>query len=363
MKRRVITVARAQLAWLRATVLPDFEEIMREHFRIWDDNDFHKSEMIYRFKNASMIRFIGLDKANAQKIHGMKQDITYINEAIECNKKQFNQLALRTTEKIFLDYNPSTDSHWIYDSVIPRNDCTFIKSTYKDNPFLEQAIIDEIERLQPTPENIAQGTADEVSWKIYGLGERATQRGLIFGDARIVDEMPPPEDCKKRGIGLDFGFTNDPTAIIDCALAHGELWFDQLVYERGLVNCINPLMPNQKSIEGEFVKLGVKKTTSIRADGAEPKSIAEIRGKGYLISAARKGKDSVLHGIQLMKKYRINITKRSVDLIKERNNYKWLEDTQGNSTNVPIDAFNHGWDAGRYWCVMELGPQAEPGIR
>jgi len=307
---------------------------------------------MYSFKNGSTIEFIGLD--DPQRLHGRKQNITFINEAIECDFASYSQLIIRTSEKIILDYNPSSELHWIYDKVCTRDDCDFFHSTYKDNKaFLECAIIQEIERLEPTPENIKAGTADEVSWKIYGLGVCASPKGLIYPEITIVKTLPPEEDCKKIFYGLDFGFTNDPTAIVKVALAHGELWIQELIYERGLVNTHNPLKPQQKSIEQRLREIRPKH--KIWADSAEPKSIQEIKNRGFCIYGADKGKDSIINGIDLIKCYKLNVTEGSLNLIKEFRNYKW--DTNpytGESLNKPIDNWNHGLDSLRYCCLMEL---------
>lgn len=355
-----ITVSRAKLTWLKATVIPDFKSILKDQFGLWNESDYNKTDQIYRL-GESEFHFVGLDEA--QKLHGRKQDIVWINEAIEAGNADFDQLKMRTTETIILDYNPSTDSHWIYDKVIPRDDCAFIKSTYKDNPFLEPAIVQEIERFEPTPENIKAGTADETNWKIYGLGERAAQKGLIFEHVEYVDKMPELIDCKKSGGGLDFGYSVDPTTLIECRLAHGELWLDQLVYKTGLVNVKNDKMPSQQSIEGELEKLQWPKQKQIVADSAEPKSIREIQSVGFTVVGAVKGPDSVRAGIQTLKQYKINITKRSVDLIKERNNYKWKEDKTGKAKQDPVDAFNHGWDAVRYWASRNLVSKKERQLK
>lgn len=343
------TVGRKKLTWLKATVIPDFITVLKTQFALWNQDSWNKSESIFTI-NGGEVAFIGLD--DPQKFHGRKQDILWINEAVEATYKSFTQLLLRTTKKAILDYNPSYESHWIYDKVIPRDDCTFIKSTYKDNPFLEQAIIDEIERLEPTPYNIAQGTADDVLWKIYGLGERAAHRGLIFNDAKIVPAMPDISTWKKSFYGLDFGFTNDPTALIHIVEAHGELWLQQKIYKRGLTNIINPENTKQDSIQRHLQKLGIPKEAEIWADSAEPKSIQDLKNCGYNIKGTDKGPDSVKNGIDTMKRYKINIVEDSVDLIKEKNNYKWSEDSEGNPTNIPVDAFNHGWDGARYGIFM-----------
>ena len=239
--------------------------------------------------------------------------------------------------------------------MIPRNDAEFIKSTYKDNPFLSDEIRNEIERLEPTPENIEQGTADEVSWKIYGLGERAAHKGLIFGNAKIVKDLPPESEWKKCFYGLDFGFTNDPTAFSRIVLAHGELWLKQLIYKRGLTNTVNINNKSQESIEDYFVQLNIPKSAVIWADSAEPKSIKDLQNAGWFnLKGAAKGPDSIINGINTLLKYKINITEDSIDAIKEKNNYKWKENRSGIATNEPSSNWNHFWDSVRYPAIMEL---------
>lgn len=348
------TISRKRLTWIKGTVLVDFFEIAMEQFGLPgpDSDNWNKSEMTYKV-NGGEISFIGLDEP--QKLHGRKQDIAWINEAVEADKKDFNQLVIRTKEKIILDYNPSYEQHWIYDSVVPRDDCQFMKSTYKDNPFLSPDIIEEIERFKPTPENIRQGTADEVNWKIYGLGERAAHRGLIFGQVEICKDLPPSNEWKKVFYGLDFGFTNDPTALTMIVLAHGQLFFKQLIYKRGLTNIINPMNPKQDSIQGKLIQLGIPKNATIWADAAEPKSIADLNNCGWWgVKPADKGPDSIITGIDTIKRFKCFITEDSIDAIKEKNNYKWKEDKSGNPTNEPIDAWNHFWDSVRYPVYMEM---------
>lgn len=347
-----VTACREKLTWAKATVIPDFISIMQNQFDIWSEDCWSKSESIYYFPNGSEFAFMGIDEP--QKFHGRKQDIAWVNEAVEISAASFKQLLLRTTRQLILDYNPSYEQHWIYDTVITRDDCTFIKSTYKDNPFLEQDVVREIERLEPTPENVRQGTADEVSWKIYGLGIRAAHKGLIFGKAQLCKELPPPEQRKKHFFGLDFGFANDPTALTEVVLAHGDLYFRQRIYKRGLTNIINASNPSQMSIQKLFIDLGIPKNVNIWADAAEPKSIQDLRNCGWNVRAAVKGPDSVVVGIETILRHNIFITEDSVDGIKEKNNYKWKEQKDGQILNVPIDAWNHFWDSGRYGCIMEI---------
>ena len=347
----MVTACRAKLTWAKTTIIPDFREVMESQLGIWNEERWFKSESTYHFPNGSEFAFMGVDEP--QKLHGRKQNYAWVNEAVEIDQAEFTQLLIRTTGQLILDYNPAYEQHWIYDRVIPRDDCTLIHSTYKDNPFLNAGLRQEIERLEPTPENIKQGTADEVSWKIYGLGIRAAHKGLIFAKAQICKEMPPRQDCKKHFFGMDFGFTNDPSVLVECALAHGDLYLRQRFYKRGLTNIVNPSNPRQPSIQGLFIEQAIPKSMNIWADSAEPKSIQDLRNVGWGVRAAVKGPDSVIVGIEAMLRYNIWITEDSVDGIKEKNNYKWKE-VNGIMQNEPIDSWNHFWDAARYGCIMEL---------
>jgi phage terminase large subunit len=258
---------------------------------------------------------------------------------------------MRTTKQVFLDYNPAIDnSHWIVSRVLGRDDSRLIHSTYKDNPFLEKEVINEIERLEPTPFNIEQGTSDETLWKIYGLGQRAVKKGLIFSDVGLTKQIP--SHYKKRFYGLDFGYTNHPTTLIEITLSEGELYFNCLIYKKGLVNRKNS--GSAESIEEYLEKLGIEKSAPIWADAAEPKSIADLQLAGYNVQGAKKGADSVNNGIDQIKQYKSHILESCTDMIKERDSYKWQETKSGELTNTPVDAFNHCWDAASYGCRMEL---------
>jgi len=341
------TISRARLTWAKSSVMVDFLDILDKYFKIYNPNDWNKSESIYKL-NGGEVSFIGLDEV--QKVHGRKQDIFWINEAVEADYKDFEQLVIRTTRRAILDYNPSFEQHWIYDKVIPRDDCDFIKSTYKDNPFLEPEIVKEIERLEPTAENIAQGTADSTSWKIYGLGERAAHKGLIFSKVQLCKEFPPKDEWKRRFYGLDFGFTNDPSCLSEIVYAHGNLYMKELFYKRGLTN-----IGARDSIQSELKNLGIGFQESIWSDAAEPKSIKELNNCGwYNLRAADKGPDSIKSGIDTILRYPCFLLDSSLNAVKEKNNYKWKENSSGESTNVPIDNFNHFWDATRYAVLMEM---------
>jgi len=192
---------------------------------------------------------------------------------------------------------------------------------------------------------------DNNYWLIYGLGERGMLRGLIFDHCKQVDSMP--SQLKNEARGLDFGFTNDVTAMIHCGVSEGEIYLDEEIYETGLTNIINPKAEHQKSIEQRLEGLGIKKNDEVYADSAEPKSIRDLRNCNYLVLPTKKGKDSIVNGIDVIRRYPINITARSVNLWKEARNYKWQE-VDGKQINKPVDAFNHAWDAVRYWALAKI---------
>lgn len=346
---RKITIGRSRLTWVKASVFVDFLDILKNQFKMFNPLHLNKSEMIYSFPNGSMVRFIGCDEA--MKLRGFKSDILFLNEATEIPLEDYQQLSMRTTEKIILDYNPSCTSHWIFDRVIPREDCFFIKSTFLDNPFLEKTIIEELKKFEPTQENIARGTADEVTWKIFGLGERAAHRGLIFNKINIVKELPPQEEWKKVVYGMDLGFTNDPTVLVRVILSHGELYLQEIFYKKGLVNRKNG---DGKSIEEEFIFNNIPRDAIIYCDSAEPKTIKELQNIGwYNVKPVEKGQDSVISGINLMLRWKINITDNSLNGIKETQNYKWKE-VDGTLTNTPLPGWDHFLDASRYAIFSEF---------
>jgi phage terminase large subunit len=194
-------------------------------------------------------------------------------------------------------------------------------------------------------------SGNERWWRIYGLGEVGTLDGLVFQNFAICDEMP--SEHKWKSYGLDFGFTNDPSALIDVRLAHGELWLDEIIYQTGLTN---------QDLIQEMAHLKVDNRTEIIADSAEPKSIEEIRRGNFRIRGATKGKDSILNGINLLQGYNINITKTSLNLIKEFRNYQWQQDKHtGDYINKPIDAYCHGIDAIRYVALIKIGKRYNLG--
>jgi phage terminase large subunit len=306
----------------------------------------------------SHILFEGCD--NYEKFLGSEYDIVWINEAMNISYQVYRNLRDRCRMFMILDYNPNRTEHWIYDKVIPSPDCCYIHSTMLDNPFLDPNIRKSILSSEPTPANIAAGTSDPIHWKIFGLGLRAEMKGLIYTNVNYVDAFP--DQCSWVVYGLDFGFSQSPTGVLKVGFKDGELWWQEMVYEVGLTN----LPPrgdegdHTKNIAYKLNAAGIKKSDKIIADNAEAKSIAELQQDGWFIIGV-KGKD-VNGMIGINKRYKINVVRSSVNLVKEVSNYKWVEsEASPNWTeednlkkNQPVKAFDHLLDGAGYVALMEL---------
>ena len=319
---KIITICRKTFPSLRATVLRDFLQILN-HYQIYRDEFHNKSSSEYHLFG-NLIEFTSLDQS--QKIRGRKRDLLFINEGNELYWEDWQQLIFRTQERIILDFNPSDEYHWIYDNVITRKDCDFYKTTYLDNPFLEDVIRLEIERLKET---------DDQYWQIYGLGERATSINTIF---KYTEIKQIPVDAKLIAYGMDFGYSNDPTTLVSVYLLEYDLYIKEHLYRTQMTTYdINVFLKEQNLLRNP-----------IYADSAEPRLIAELRRMGHNIFPSLKGKDSVNAGIDLLKRYRLHITTDSHNAIQEFRNYKWKEDRSGKLINIPEDKNNHIIDPCRY---------------
>ena len=321
-KNKIVTICRKTFPSLRATVLRDFLQILN-HYEIYRDEFHNKSSSEYHLFG-NLVEFTSLDQS--QKIRGRKRDLLFINEGNELYWEDWQQLIFRTQERIILDFNPSDEYHWIYDNVITREDCAFYKTTYLDNPFLEDIIKQEIERLKET---------DDQYWQIYGLGERASSINTIF---KYSEVKQIPEDAKLIAYGMDFGYSNDPTTLVSVYVMEHSLFIKEHLYRTQMTtHDINVFLKEQNLL-----------SNPIYADSAEPRLIAELRRMGHNIFPSLKGKDSVNAGIDLLKRYKLHITSDSNNAIQEFRNYKWKEDRSGKLINVPEDKNNHIIDPCRY---------------
>lgn len=341
-------IMRYRVTWLKESTLPDFIKIMsqpRPHgFGVWNSNSYNKTDRVYTFDNGSTLKFAALaDDAGRKMAHGFESDVLYLNECLDLQWEPVDQLQMRNKKFIIYDFNPGmSEKHWIYTKIANRPTSTIIHSTFRDNPFCPEKERASILAYEPTEENIRNGTADETSWKIYGLGVRAEVKGLIYPLFKVIPNMPKKFD--KDGYGLDFGFTNDPTGFVHCGIIDKTLYLDELVYKTELVNLKHLGNTKQRSIEGEFELLKVDRLKKIWADSAEPKSIQDLKNAGYNVDGAKKHgiNYSILDGINAVKRFDMYVTERSIHLIKELENYKWKDNSRGDSAlNTPIDNWNH----------------------
>lgn len=321
---KTITICRKTFPALRSSVMRDFIDILKIHNK-YNEANHNKSNSEYKL-DGNLIEFISVDQP--QKIRGRKREFLFINEGNELEYEDWQQLVFRTTEKIVIDFNPSDFYHWIYDKVLNRDDVEFFKTTYKDNKFLDASIIEEIERLKET---------DEHYWRIYGLGERGYSKATIF-KYNEVDSVP--EDAEFVSFGLDYGYTNDPTAMVGVWKRGYDLYIKEYIYQT---------MMTGRDIHQRLKDMGIQRDI-IFGDSAEPRLNDELRRMGWNIRPSVKGKDSINAGIDLLKRYKIHITKDSHNAIQEFRDYKWKEDKSGKLTNQPEPKNDHLIDSTRYAC-------------
>ena len=329
-----ISIVRETLPALKGSVLRDFVWAMRL-LGLWEEKRFKKGDLIYEFDNGSFVEFFSC--SDEQRLRGRKRNILFVNEANELSFLEWQQLQMRTTLFSIIDYNPSfTEEHWINQVNEEKNTYFFI-STYKDNPFLEQKVIDEIESLQWKNPSL---------WRVYGLGLRAVIEGVVFENVEYIDEIPTWVR-KKRYLGMDFGYTNDPTAIVEVDIFDNTLYIDEVCYQTKMLSSDIADVVRDKIKQDKY-------RYKVISESADPRLIDELYNAGIDIHPVVKFGGSVDAGLNKMKEFKIYVTKRSVNLTREFKNYTYRRDKNGNWLNQPIDAWNHGVDAIRYIILTEI---------
>jgi len=327
-----ISVVSESIPHLRRGAYKDFEKIMRSTNR-WIEGSFSKSLLKYTFANGSFIEFFGADQPD--KLRGARRNILYINECNNVHFEAYQQLSIRTSDEIWLDFNP-TNEFWVHTELTNDEDSETLILTYKDNEALSESIIKEIEKAKIKAKTSSYW---ENWWRVYGLGLIGSLEGVVFSNWKQIDRIP--DNARLLGYGLDFGYSNDPTAIVAIYKYDNVRILDEILYTKGLVNSeISKYIPDD---------------SITYADSAEPKSIEEIRRLGKRILPVQKGADSVNFGIQVMQDQTYLITSRSTNIIKEFRSYCWDEDKTGRRLNKPIDDYNHAIDAVRYHEMMSIG--------
>lgn len=325
--KKSISVVSPSLPHLKRGARRDFLNIVKD-WGIYNDKHFNKTDNIYEFPlTGSYMEFFGVEDEG--KVHGPSRDILFVNEANLINKSTYTQLAIRTNETIFLDFNPADEFSWVDDvSDSPGN--KLIISTYRNNiANLSKEIVAEIEGLKDADENL---------WKVYGLGLRGTSSETIYTHWKQCDNFP---ECEETFYGLDFGY-NNPSALIKVGVREGKIYAEEIFYETKLTT--NDLT--------DVIKIyGITRSSEIFCDAAEPKTIEEIKRMGLNALPAEK---SVYDGIQKVKSMPLFVTRGSTNLIKEIKSYKWKLDKEGKSTDDPVKFMDHALDALRYAVYTKL---------
>ena len=326
-----ISVVAESIPHLRRGALRDFLKCMKWTNRFVDER-FNKSLLKYEFANGSFIEFFSAD--DSSKLRGARRDILYVNECNNVNFEAYNELSIRTKKEVYLDFNPANE-FWV-EEIKEDKEADFIILTYKDNEALDIGIVEQIEKNRLKAET---STYWRNWWKVYGLGELGMLEGVVFSNWKQIDTIP--KEARLVGIGLDFGYTNDPTSCIEIYKHNETRILNEIVYQTGMLNSdISKKLP---------------KDVPVYADSAEPKSIADIQRYGITIKGVTKGRDSINYGIDVMQREEYLVTSNSTNLIKELRSYCWDTDKTGKRLNKPIDNYNHAIDAVRYHEMETLG--------
>ena len=320
-----ISVVSHSLPHIKKGAYRDFKTIM-EKWDLWDESEFRYTDFIYTFKNGSYIELFGLE--DPDKAKGPARDILFINEANLVSKALYDQLLIRTTGQVFLDWNPADFVSWVYD-IADDPESKRIHSTYLNNlPNLSETQIKAIEKYKDLP--------DDFMWKVYGLGERGAAKELIYTQWKQYDQAPDGDVF----YGLDFGYVH-PAALVKVTHHEGQNYFEEIIYQSGLT----------LSDLSRIIKEKLPERATIYADAAEPKSIEELYRQGFNIKPAVK---DVWAGIMKMKSYPINIHYHSQNLRREFQSYKWKKDKNDNIIEEPVKANDDAIDACRYAVYTHL---------
>jgi phage terminase large subunit len=334
-----VSVVAETIPAIRRGALKDFLKIMKETGRYIPSN-YNKTLLRYEFSNGSYIEFFSCD--SEEKLRGARRSVLYVNESNNITYDAYLQLAIRTSGDIYLDYNPSI-KFWVNTEVIGQPNTDFIILTYKDNEALPDEVI---KMLEQNKEKAKTSTYWENWWKVYGLGETGQIEGTIFTDYEIIDTIP--EEASLLGYGLDFGYSQDPAALIALYKYNEDIIVDEVVYQTGLLNSELASIMKQNKI-----------TEEVFADSAEPKSIHELKRFGFKVKPVEKGKDSINYGIQILQQKHMLVTRRSKNVLDEFSKYLWKRNRDGGYETTPIDAYNHACDALRYVAMMKIGARKE----
>jgi len=339
------TVLSSELSKMKRTSIMDYKKICTDWGVFKSQNDYNRSESKHEYPNGSYLDFLGADVTDVGK--GFRRDILYINEANKMPLDTAVQFISRC-DLTLIDWNP--DSVFWGDDYINENNC--ITLTFDDNEYLgrseRKSILGyktkgfhkpDLEFNKLFEESNIKSNYWANRWRVYGLGLVGQVEGAVYKDWKVLDSLP--DGVRLLGTGLDFGFTNDPTAAIDVYKWNDAYILDEVLYRKGLHN-------------NEIYDL-LKDKRNVYADSAEPKSISELRRYGLGVRGAVKGRDSIMFGVQILQSHKIFVTSQSTNLIEEMGKYSFEKDKRGQTTNKPADTFNHCMDAARYAASELIG--------
>mgnify|MGYP003968232693 FL=1 len=330
-----VSVVSESIPHLRRGALKDFLNILKGLNR-YSEEKYNRSILKYTFSNDSYIEFFSTDQPD--KLRGSRRTDLFINECNNVNFEAYQQLSIRTSGDIWLDYNP-TNLFWVDKELVNTEDTNFITLTYKDNEQLPESIVKEIEKAEIKAK---KSTYWANWWRVYGLGEIGILEGACISDWKKIEVIPP--HARLLCHGLDFGYSVDEASVIALYKLDDGYIFDEVLYRKGMLNShISQYLKNNQILG------------SIWADSAEPKSIAELNTYGHQVFPVKKGRDSIVYGINLINQNKIYITQRSKNLIKELQGYVWMKDKQGNTLQKPNPmSGDHSIDAARYALTSQL---------
>lgn len=333
-KKRVCTVIGQDIPNLKKGALRDFKDriLINCPWMNYYIASYNKTERTYTFKNGSVLEFVSFK--DAQDAKNGKRDISFFNEANGIPYEIYTQVALRTSEEIFLDYNPSSE-FWAHDHIIPDPKCETFYSNFSHNPYCDEAIRDYLFDLR---------NKDQELWDVYGLGKTGTISETIYKNWKIVEKMPT--NLRKQGYGMDFGYGTAPTTLIHCGLQNKrDLYLDELMYGWRY---------KLGKIDSTLKDLKLRKAWKIHADSANPLFIEELDEMGHNMRGVVKGTGSVNYGIEILQDYNWHITERSYNIINEVKRYKRKIDKNGKILDEPVKAFDHAMDGIRYYALDNL---------
>jgi phage terminase large subunit len=330
-ENKVLSIVRKTLPALKGSILRDLKEILIT-FGVFDSAKWHSVDGYFELGN-NIIEWFSVD--DETKLRGRKRDYLFINEATEINEEEYTQLILRTSDRVTIDLNPSLWNSWIYD-LEGQEDVFYSIVTYKNNPFLSEIQVKEIEKLKNRDANL---------WRVFGLGQKGVPTRVVFNHQQICDEIP--SEAKLLGYGVDFGWS-DPNTLVEVFQLGDNLYCNELLYLRHttLPDFIYKIKDLDLNLKEDFI-----------CDSANPQAIEEMKRNG--INAKPVAKGSILHGIDLIKRHNFYITPNSVNLINELNSYVWKQDKNLKNLDEPVDADNHLVDSIRYVLQMKVGQKKQ----